>query len=44
MAIGTKSKNPQIGQATPNALKSISIAKILSLTVMQETDLRLKDI
>ena len=34
MAVGAKSKNPKIGQATTNILKSISGGKILSLTDM----------
>ena len=32
MAVGAKTKNPKVGQATANILKSISGGKILSLT------------
>ena len=42
MAVGAKSKNPQVGQATANTLKSISGEKILSLTDMHGNVLRLK--
>ena len=34
MAVSAKTKNPKIGQATTNVLKSISGGKILSLTDM----------
>ena len=34
MAAGAKSKNPQVGQATTNILKSISGSKFLILTEM----------
>ena len=42
MAVGAKSKNPKIGQATTNILKSISGGKILSLTDMHGHGLRLR--
>ena len=42
MAVGAKGKNPKIGQATTNILKSISGGKILSLTDMHGRGLRLK--
>ena len=32
MAVGAKTKNPKVGQATTNILKSISGGKVLSLT------------
>ena len=32
MAVGAKTKNPKVAQATTNILKSISGSKILSLT------------
>ena len=41
-AVGAKSKNKQVGQATTNILKSKSRGKILSLTVMHGNGLRLK--
>ena len=42
MAVSTKTKNPKVGQATTNILKSISGSKILSLTDMHGRGLRLK--
>ena len=42
MAVGVKTKNPKVGQATTNILKSISGGKILSLTDMHGKGLRLK--
>ena len=42
MAVGAKVKNPQVGQATTNILKSKSGGKILSLTDMRGRCLRLK--
>ena len=42
MAVSAKTKNPKVGQATTNILKSISGGKILSLTVMHGRGLRLK--
>jgi len=42
MAVGAKTRNPKIGAATTNILKSISGGKILSLTDMQGNGLRLK--
>ena len=42
MAVSAKTKNPKIGQATTNILKSISGGKILSLTVMHGNGLRLR--
>ena len=43
MAVSDKTKNPKVGQATTNILKSISDGKILSLTDMHSgTGLRLK--
>ena len=42
MAVGAKSKNPQVAQATTNILKRISVGKILSLTDMHGQGLRLK--
>ena len=42
MAVIAKSKNPEVGQATTNKLKSISGGKILSLTDMHGRGLRLK--
>ena len=42
MAVGAKSRNPKVGQATTNILKSISEGKILSLTDMHGQGLRLK--
>ena len=42
MAVGAKSKNPKVGQATTNILKSISRGKILSLTDLHGNGLRLK--
>ena len=42
MAVGAKKKNPKIGAATTNILKSISGGKILSLTDIHGNGLRLK--
>ena len=42
MAVSAKTKNPKIGAATTNILKSISGGKILSLTDMHGRGLRLK--
>ena len=42
MAVSAKTKNPKIGEATTNILKSISGGKILSLTDMHGNGLRLK--
>ena len=42
MAVTAKTKNPKVGQATANILKSISGGKILSLTDMHGRGLRLK--
>ena len=42
MAVSAKTKNPKVGQATTNILKSISGGKSLSLTDMHGRGLRLK--
>ena len=42
MVVSAKTKNPKVGQATTNILKSISGGKILSLTDMHGQGLRLK--
>ena len=42
MAVGAKSKNKQVGQATTNILKSLTGGKILSLTDIHGNGLRLK--
>ena len=42
MAVSAKTKNPKVGQATTNILKSISGGKNLSLTDMHGRGLRLK--
>ena len=42
MAGSAKTKNPRVGQATTNILKSISGGKILSLTDIHGNGLRLK--
>ena len=42
MAVGAKSKNPQVGAATTNLLKSVSGGKILSPTDMHGKGLRIK--
>ena len=42
MAVSSKTKNPKIGQATTNILKSLSGGEILSLTDMHGRGLRLK--
>ena len=42
MFVSAKTKNPKVGQATTNFLKSISGSKILSLTDMHGRGLRLK--
>ena len=41
MAVSAKNKNPKVGQATTNIIKSISGGKILSLTDMHGRGLRL---
>ena len=42
MAVSAKTKNPKVGQATTNKLKSISGCKFLSLTDTHGNGLRLK--
>ena len=42
MAVSAKTKNPKVGQATTNILKSLTGGKILSLTDMHGRGLRLK--
>ena len=42
MTVSAKTKNPKVGQATTNILKSISGGRILSLTDMHGRELRLK--
>ena len=42
MIVGAKTKNPRVGQATTNTLKSISGGQILSLTDMHGNGVRLK--
>ena len=42
MAVSVKTKNPKVGQATTNILKSITGGEILSLTDMHGQDLRLR--
>ena len=42
MAVSAETKNPKVGQATTNILKSISGRKILSLTDMHGHGLKLK--
>ena len=42
MAVSPKTKNPKVGQATTNIIKSISGGKILSLTDMHGNGLRFK--
>ena len=42
MAVGDKSKKPQIGKATANILRDISGGKLLSLTDLHGSGLRLK--
>ena len=42
MAVSAKTKNPKVGQATTNILKSISGGEILSLTDNHGNGLRLK--
>ena len=42
MAVSAKTKNPKVGAATTNILKSISGGKILSLTDMHGRGSRLK--
>ena len=42
MAVGAKSNNPQVGQATTYILKSISDGKTLPLTDLNVNGLRLK--
>ena len=43
MAVSAQPKNPKVGEATTNILKSISGGKVLSLTDMHGNELRLKD-
>ena len=42
MAVSAKTKNPKVGEATANILKSISGGRVLSLTDMNGNGLRLK--
>ena len=42
MAIGAESKHPKVGQATTYILESTTVGKILSLTDMYGSALRLK--
>ena len=42
MAVSAKTKNPKVGHATTNILKSISGVKVLSLTDIHGNGLRLK--
>ena len=42
MAVSAKTKNPKVGQATTNILKSISGGKMLSLRDLHGNGLRLK--
>ena len=42
ISVSAKTKNPKVGAATTNILKSISGGKILSLTDMHGNGLRLK--
>ena len=42
MAVGAKTKKPQVAQATTNSLKSISGGMILSLTDTHGNGIRLK--
>ena len=42
MVVSAKTKNPKVGQATTNILKSISGGKIFSLTDMHGNGLRIK--
>ena len=42
MAVSAKTRNPKVGQATTNMLKSISGGRILSLTDMHGNGLRLR--
>ena len=42
MPVTAKTKNPKVGQATTNILKSISGGKTLSLTDLHGNGLRLK--
>ena len=42
MAVSAKTKNPKVGQATTNILKSISGGRVLNLTDMRGNGLRLK--
>ena len=44
MAVGAKSKNPQVGQATTYILMSITKGKVLSLTDFHVNGLRLRNI
>ena len=42
LAVSAKTKNPKVGQATTNILKILSGGKLLSLTDMPRSGLRLK--
>ena len=42
MAVSAKTKNPKVGEAATNILKSISAGNFLSLTDMHGNGLRLK--
>ena len=42
MAVSARTKNPKVGQATANILKTLTGGKILSLTDMHGRRLRLK--
>ena len=42
MAVSAETKNPKVGQATTNILKSISGGKVLSLADMHGHRLRIK--
>ena len=42
IAVGTKTENPKVGQATTNILKSVCGVKKLSLTDMHVNGLRLR--
>ena len=42
MAVSAETKKLEVGQATTNILKSLSVEKILSLTAMNGNVLRLK--
>ena len=42
MAVGAKTKNPQVAQATTNILKTVSAGKLLRLTNMHGHGLQLR--